>query len=231
MELPLQSRHGFLWVTARPQSPALDVAEWLGAVDADLTSFGLAQHRALKRNVLEPDCNWKLVIDAFLEGYHVKSLHRESVSRFFSDAVIFDLITPHCRSVGARKNLSELRESTRERWRLRDVSTVFYQLFPNTVLVFHPDWVSHILVTPLTVNQCRVEHTMLVAEDAPYEGKGMEHWERTFALIDGQVFQKEDLMIAQRVQAGLAGAAGDTFALGRLEQPIWHFHEQLGTAT
>ena len=48
-ELPIESRHGFLWVLPTPRA-TLDVASWLGDVDDDLASFGLSDHVVLHRS-------------------------------------------------------------------------------------------------------------------------------------------------------------------------------------
>lgn len=229
IELPLISRHGFLLVTPTPSaalpapSPVFDLQEF----DEDLDSFGLKDHVVHKRNAVDRACNWKLVIDAFLEGYHVKSLHRESLARFFEDTVVFDFAGPNVRSMGARRGLVDtLRRTPQERWDARQVATLFYLLFPNSILVFHPDWVSHITVHPLGPDRCRCVHTMLVPR-APSSDAERDHLNRSFALIHDQVFEREDLAIAESVHRGLRALPEQRYHLGTIEYPIWHFHRSL----
>jgi phenylpropionate dioxygenase-like ring-hydroxylating dioxygenase large terminal subunit len=70
-------------------------------------------------------CSWRLVIDAFLEGYHVKSLHRESVARFFEESVVFDFAGPHARSVGVRRfRVDTLRPTPQDLCDIRQVASV-----------------------------------------------------------------------------------------------------------
>ena len=70
--LPLESRHGLLWVHPTPGA-APTLADYLGTIDADLAAFDLASHVLYRRIDTVRRANWKLVIDAFLEAYHSAS--------------------------------------------------------------------------------------------------------------------------------------------------------------
>ncbi len=133
-------RHGFVWVLLSPGAEGIDVAKALGPVlDDDFEAFDLRDHVVAGKRTTTCAANWKLVMDAFAEGYHLKSLHRSSLARFFSEAQLVDDCAPHVRQVGARKTLIESDEAS---WDFRRDTTAFYNLFPNTVLVFHPLWIS-----------------------------------------------------------------------------------------
>lgn len=226
VELACMSRHGFVWVKARP-GPMPDAQSIWGTFDADIESFGLATHQRLFQSTVVRECNWKLVVEAFLEGYHAKALHQKTLARYFLDTTIFDFDASSIRQAGARKNLLDVKDSSSAH--LRDVATIFYLLFPNTILVFHPDWITHMTVWPVDVNRCRVEHSMLVPEK-PTDEKTLAHLEKSFRFIDGEVFQKEDYVIAESIQRGMASGANTVLQLGRLEQPIRYFHDALDRA-
>jgi len=228
VELPCESRHGFLWVVPTPGAE-LDMARWLGDFDDDLASFGLEEHVVFRRRTVTRAANWKLVMDAFLEGYHVKSLHQRTLSRFFAEDVVVDTSGSHVRSVGARKNLAELAEAPREQWDVRTCTTVFFTLFPNSILVFHPETVSHIALFPRGLGEVTFVHTML----APRQPATDEHraaLDKTWELIDGSVFSQEDLSIAESIQSVLGAGAQRTFRLGALEYPIRFFHDAIDRA-
>lgn len=229
VELPCDVRHGFVWVMPRASREPLRLAEWLGSFDDDLSAFALDRHVVFGRSESVRRANWKLVMDAFLEGYHVKSLHQRTLSRFFAEDVVIDFDGPHVRSVGARRNLPEMMNTTKDAWDLRACTTVFYTLFPNTILVFHPETVSHIALFPKSIDEVVFVHTML----APHEPRTEEErtsWHRTWELIDGKVFAQEDLAIAESIQAGLGAGAQETFRLGALEHAIGVFHDAIDEA-
>jgi phenylpropionate dioxygenase-like ring-hydroxylating dioxygenase large terminal subunit len=224
--LPIATLHGFVFVTPTPDGapPQLDLGEFA----ADLDALQLSDHVAYKRATLDRACNWKLVVDAFLEGYHVKSLHRTSIARFFrDDGVVVDFVGPHARSIGARRDFeTDLHSKPRDAWNIREVATVYYFLFPSSILVCHPDWISHITVQPLTADRCRCVHTMLIAKP-PESDTERAHFDRSWDLIHGQVFAQEDLSITESVQRGLSAFPAQQCPLGALEYPIAHFHHCL----
>jgi Rieske 2Fe-2S family protein len=222
--LPSETRHGMVW-SVLTKNAKLDVRAHLGAdVDDDLTDFGLRDH-VVAQSVTEPRaCNWKLVIEAFLEGYHAKYLHQRTIARFFIDGgVVYDRFGPHVRSAGARREI--LKEGAP--LTLRDGATMFYFLFPNTVLVLHPDWISHVTMVPDGVGKSTYTHRMLVPRGASGE---KEHWEKTWDLIERNVFQVEDLAVADSIQSSLPAAVDEEFRVGGLELPIRFFHDELESA-
>jgi len=218
-EVASMVRHGFVWVQldGRP----IDVPAFLGpTLEADFAALELATFSVRRTQAHLRQANWKLVMDAFAEGYHLPSLHRTSLSRFFLDDSILDDCTPHLRQVGARRDLLEARHADESTWDFSALTTLFYDVFPNTVLVFHPLWVSMLTMYPVTVDQVRVEHRMLVADSSANEAA----LDKSFRHIDERVFGAEDLAIAERVQSGLRSGAIETTHLGAKERGmrIWH---------
>jgi glycine betaine catabolism A len=221
--IPLESRHGLLWVVPTAGAPlALDA--FLGPIGSDLESFALATHVLYRRVDTVRRANWKLVIDAFLEAYHLRVLHRETIYRFFLDArAVSDFVGPHVRSVAARRAATALPGTPPTTWDLREQFTFTHFVFPNSVFIFHPDYVSHITVFPVDADHVRWVHAMLIPE-ALAGAEHHAHWDRTLALIEETVFQREDLFAAEGIQAGLRSGANEAITFGRLEQALRHFH-------
>ena len=111
----------------------------------------------------------------------------------------------------------------------RQHGTLVHLIFPNTILVYHPDYTSHIGAFPIAPGEALFVHTMLVPED-PATDQARAHWDRSFDLIDRQVFQGEDLVICEAIQAGLARGYGAEFVLGRLETAVHRFHNTIAAA-
>lgn len=226
VEVPVKSRCGFLWAVPGGRGRELDLDSYLGAIAGDLDDFGLSQHVVHREVRDRKRANWKLVMDAFLEGYHVRSLHRDTISRFFLDSLLLAQFPPHSRAIGARRTLQEARTLPPERWELRAMTTPFYLLFPSTILVFHPDWVTALTLFPDGTDHLLYHHRMLIPRP-PENEEQSRYWDKTFQLIEGSVFQREDLAIAESIQSGLGAKADTHFRLGHLEVAVKWFHDEL----
>jgi phenylpropionate dioxygenase-like ring-hydroxylating dioxygenase large terminal subunit len=74
---------GFIFVHLAPE-PRETLRDYMGSIGDGLAGypFGEQTHQYSYRAVL--DCNWKLLISSFLEGYHVRALHAAGLNRFVS---------------------------------------------------------------------------------------------------------------------------------------------------
>ena len=200
VEIPCAEAHGFVWVVPTPSSPMQAPAEWLDSIDDDLRHFDLAGHVTFAEGRSVVDGNWKLCIDAFLEAYHVRVLHRNTVGPFFHDALAcFDAVGPHTRSAVARRESGP--DDT-----LRDRVSFTHFVFPNQVFVFHPDYVSQMSILPRNESSFDWHHRMLIPaeHDTPEQ---RAHWQKSYELIENGVFQAEDLRAVERLHAGLLTGA------------------------
>ncbi len=226
--VPIQfaEQHGFVWVVIDGDpGEVLDVNQFLGpSLTSDLEGFEFSQQLMHKKAAIHNDCNWKLVMDAFAEGYHVQTLHKDSLARFFASTTIYDDCYPHVRQMGARKTLAEEVKKDPQDWNLRLNTTLFYNLFPNTILVFHPHWISQMSLFPDGVDKVRVVHRMLIPE-APASDDISRKLDTSFEHIQGQVFEKEDLAVSADIQKTLDSGANDQFVVGGYEQGVRIFHK------
>jgi Rieske 2Fe-2S family protein len=226
VELPCDEVAGLVFVKRTPGGP-FSAAAFLQGIDAHLDWMGLAGMKVFRKVDHVYPANWKLTVDAFLEGYHIRVLHRETIAPFFADAFIVNMHAgPHMDSLVARRAAFESFKPPRDRWDLCQLSTPTQLLFPNTFLIWHPDYVSIIGMFSPSVGEVRWVHTMLV----PPERAGEDwtpHWEKTFALIEQTVFQQEDIATAVAIQRGLTAGASEAMHLGRLEHEVLRFHRNV----
>jgi phenylpropionate dioxygenase-like ring-hydroxylating dioxygenase large terminal subunit len=222
----IEERHGIVWASLEESAP--DVRAHLGEIDDELASLGLGEHVSGQRVLREQRGNWKMLMEGFLEGYHIRSLHRDSVYPFFLDArSVAERAGSHVRAASARRSAREVKDDAAFAARpLREIATVSYTVFPATTLIAHPDWTSLVVVQPIAPDRFLWSHTQLIAL-VPATEQARAHFARSFALIEGNVFEKEDLRMCAEAQAGLETGANDVLLFGRLESPALWFHDAI----
>ena len=231
--LPAEERHGLLWVVPTPGA-TIDVAAFLGELDGELPFCGIDGLRLFRTVRAEYPANWKLIVDAFLEAYHIRVLHKDTIWPFFLDALAPAAhIGPHSRSLVARREaeawLAEGAPSPPDFATLCDIATPSHVLFPNVVTIFHPDYLSLITLYPVSAETLSWTHRMLVPADRTTP-EWTPHWEKTFALIEHGVFEKEDIACAVAIQRGLKSGANRHLTAGRAEQGVGWFHAEVARA-
>lgn len=80
VEVPVDTFAGFIFLN--PDQDALPLADFLGAeVRERLSAYKLEEMTPVGMDVREGlECNWKVVMDAFSEGYHIIGVHPELLS-------------------------------------------------------------------------------------------------------------------------------------------------------
>lgn len=218
--LPTREAGGLIWFSFDKEA---DFAE-ADALGLDFDAFGLAGMHLFRRRTHEVAANWKLIMDAFLESYHVLRLHAETIGPFFKDGVASaDTIGPHQRSAVGRDVDAETVRA--QDWpTLRRAITYTYQMFPGTVLIVSPDYVNLMVLMPQAHDRVLVENFMLIPEP-PATEKALRHWEKSWNLLDGGVFASEDFRAAALGQQGLQSGSLDRVTLGTMEAGIRQFHD------
>ncbi|MFN4114588.1 MAG: aromatic ring-hydroxylating oxygenase subunit alpha [Sphingomonadaceae bacterium] len=225
VELPSCEAGGLIWF-----APAAD-ADFTHARDlgADFDAFGTSDHVLFRRKTHTVRGNWKLIMDAFLESYHVTRLHAKTIGPFFKDGITSgDMVGPHQRSaVGRAEEMAGVDLTNMAA--LRRLVTFAYQLLPATIVIPSPDYLNLMVLMPQAHDLTLVEDFMLIPE-APATDKARDHWERSWALLDGGVFASEDFRAAELGQQGLSSGAVSEVTLGTLEGGIRRFHETVEQA-
>ncbi len=213
---------GFIWFSRNPDADFGNVF----TLAEDMDAFGMSGLHLYRRKTHEVASNWKQVMDAFLESYHVQRLHAETIAPFFTDGIAAaDMIGPHQRAVVGRADY--LSDIDRDDWAaLRRVLTYTYAFFPTSILIVSPDYINLLVVMPRTVGTCLVEDFMLIPEP-PQTPEAEAHWKKSWELLDGGTFAAEDFRAAALCQRGIESGMVKTITVGSLEDGIAAFHQRL----
>ena len=182
------------------------------------------------QKVLTDSANWKLLYETLMEGYHIKSLHRESFYPFGYDNLnVVETFGPHSRVVYPFQRIEQLREVPPSDRSLTGLVTSVYMLFPNasiSVLSKHTNLVILEPVSP-TESQWVIYSLINTASDGkPFE---LEDAKRDAAFVNDSG-QEEDRAAAAAIQQTLASGANSHLTFGHFEKAIVHFHQQLERA-
>jgi phenylpropionate dioxygenase-like ring-hydroxylating dioxygenase large terminal subunit len=224
--VPLRTEEvaGLVFVT-RHDDGAPTAREYLGPLAADLEGFALASHHAYAPRREERSFNWKLGIDIFLETYHLRTTHADTIFPMFFDNIgLVDRIGPHLRNVFPKRTIRDLGEDTREHWSLRHHANILYHLFPNTLVLVQPDHAAVLHLFPIREDATVIESYTLVPE--PPDDRARRYWDANNAILYGAT--AEDYERGESIQRGLASGANDVLTFAAYEHALTHFHGQVG---
>jgi phenylpropionate dioxygenase-like ring-hydroxylating dioxygenase large terminal subunit len=222
-ELPLEERHGFDWIVLTP-GEKIDVASYLGELDAELQSWGLATMISERTWASTDEANWKLLMSGYLENYHLTTLHKTSVAPFIkNNLAAFKSFGAHGRLTNARTRYKGLGKPLDDSF-LYGVS-VNYFVFPNTAFVWHGTHFERFSLFPDTQDPGRTL-TQINIVVAPGTIDDKEKWDQNQKLITGTILG-EDYSMARSTQSGLSAGIMREFVFGRNEPVVQHFHKEL----
>jgi choline monooxygenase len=167
------------------------------------------------------DCNWKVYVDNYLEGYHIPIAHpglmreidyaqyRTETFRYYSQ----QFAPIRAMKSGEGERLYTPGTGLQE--------ALYFWIFPNLMLNIYPDNVSTNLILPISQ-----EKTLTVFEWFFHDAASSHAKERIRKAVEfSDEVQQEDIGLCESVQRGLRSA---TYERGRYsvrrENGVHHFH-------
>jgi phenylpropionate dioxygenase-like ring-hydroxylating dioxygenase large terminal subunit len=224
---------GFIFVKPMPlaadEDATLDARKWLGPLADDLDGFGVATSVVYGPRSVERAISWKLAIDIFLESYHLRPTHRDTIyPMFFDNLGLVDRVGPHLRNVFPKRTIKELASTHESTWQLRAHANVLFHLFPGTLVLVQPDHAAVLHVWPNGTRRATIASYLLVPEP-PATDKARGYWNANAEVLYGAT--DEDFAMGESIQKGLASGANRDVVFGAFEHALSHFHAEIARRT
>jgi choline monooxygenase len=189
------------------------LADFLGELLTDMPPHDYGGFRLAQHKTWELDCNWKVYVDNYLEGYHIPIVH---------PGLFRELDYPRYRT-DTKGSYSIQIAPTRRPERIRtgggDDQVRYFWIFPNLMLNVYPDNFSTNVILPLGAGRTATLFDWYFKDpDA-----SRVQIEETVAFSDE--IQIEDIDICEAVQRGLRSSTYDAGRYSpRRENGVHHFH-------
>ncbi|MEO7427967.1 MAG: aromatic ring-hydroxylating dioxygenase subunit alpha [Acidimicrobiales bacterium] len=220
---------GFIWVCEDPNAGSL--RDYLGPLCEQMQEIDGTNLQVLGRQNHRIECNWKLLVDAFVEVYHIRTVHPDNAALLYDDrsATVAMLPNGHSRlTVAKRPELIPFvapsaeadNPSVGDLW--RETSTSF-GIFPNIVAPMDTGAFAWICMWP--DGQRATDLELVWFAPAWGDGEPLEEHGMRMALFETVMAQDTANMNA--IQRSVDSRGARPFQIGWHERLIHHFHRSL----
>lgn len=219
--MPCTETAGFIWVGLKKGATPV-LPEGTDTLDADLRALGLPDMHLYGTRYYELKSNWKLAVEPFLESYHVKRLHAKTVAGLNADIVgVMVWMEQHLRQTAGKIDFEpDAQDLTSDA--LHKTITHSYYIFPNTIIVTSPYFISTMILMPRAPDHTVVQYSMLMPQPIR-DAKAEDLFRRSYAFQD-EIF-REDFDAGVWQQEGMSSGALEEVRFGGMETPVGPFHQ------
>ena len=218
-------------ITVNPNGNLSDVKDYYGGAYLDIKDYPLEDCRIIHSKKYKVNCNWKLLVDNFIEYYHLPSVHPSltTVSGVNDHkctqkggkyiGFITDPLTKSGTPLdpGYIPNMPNIKKENAN-------MSIFHALFPNQFYFLFPNHIFSIILQPISENYT-IEHAVLMGHK-DYINSNKEKFDEIWDFYD--MVNKEDIAICEQVQEGILC---DVYQGGKLvprfESTIHRFHNMI----
>ena len=232
VEIPSEERHGFVWVVDNAHAQ-IDVASWLGPeMDTILAGYRLDQLTSFRAAGFDEPTNWKIMQDAFLDGYHIQYAHPNTAGKVIhTNVMAFEDFGRHLRFIAPRKSIDRWLEEDPGDTPLDNYVTETHFLLPNSTLLRQPDHFQLLTFRPHPTDpgKSRMEQRLMVpplAESGMEEEHWNRRWEKNWQILLA-VLHNEDFPLLRNSQRGMGSADAGEMLLGRNETANQLFRREI----
>jgi phenylpropionate dioxygenase-like ring-hydroxylating dioxygenase large terminal subunit len=215
---------GFVFVNQDPDAPPL--APSLVGLHDVVCRFAMADYVPVHEQVDVWETNWKLLVENFMDAYHVFKVHRNSFGAMgdsTADTVMFPGTDrwAHHRVVeaGAADMAHPSNEALQGPWR---TTTVLAAVFPGFVVQLQPDWLWFLRITPIGTGRVRIAWQVAIApEMLAGQADPGAYVDEVMALI--HLVNSEDRPVVEGLRRGMHRPQFDRAPLSYLERNVYDF--------
>ncbi|MEO6350153.1 MAG: SRPBCC family protein [Candidatus Limnocylindrales bacterium] len=216
------------FVFANLDHAAPPLRDLMGAIPTEVARAGydVEGMRLIERREYLIECNWKVYVDNYLEGYHLPIAHPALFKELDYDAYRVETFRYYSKQHAPIRELREGEELGRDRRYVRrtdgEGAALYYWLFPNTMFNIYQDNMSSNVILPVGVDRTLTIFEWFFAE--PGTADGWESTQQSIAFSDQ--IQREDIVLCEQVQRGLRSRSYESgrFSAKR-ENGVFHFQE------
>ena len=219
----------WIFVSEDPDAPPL--LDYLGPIVEHFAPLQIDSLRLVHSETHEIACNVKVMQDAFLEVYHLRSIHQKTVDRFLdhrgTTIMLWQrghslMLTPNRRPDWVDPGTVGMPEIATIPPLIRD-NNASYNFYPNLVVPVSSSGMPFLLFWPLGPRRMRLDAHWF----APDWGGGPRHplWDTRIANFDRIL--AEDTQFAPQIQASVESPGFRGIPLNYQERRIYHWHEEL----
>jgi len=173
------------------------------------------------------DFNWKLNIEATLEGYHIKPTHPETFFPYGYDNLnVVETSGANARVTFPFRRIEKLRNLPSDERNIGGMVTYAYNIFPNATLAVLSSHIALSFSEPISPTRTHYYSFKIGEKVDDPNGEKAERMRRDASFV-GDTGAKEDAEMVHRIQAGLESGANTHFTYGRFEKAIVNFHKTL----
>ena len=221
-----KNTHGLVPVHAEEKLGLVFVSqEKSGAIDEQLPNIIRPGQPMFDTTERVLAVNWKVFLEGFIEGYHIRFTHPESFFPYGYDNLnLIDLYGRSSRITYPFRRIKKLESAPPAERKIEGLLTYVYHLFPNVLITILSRHTNVVILEPLAVDRTR-QITYTLANDPGEAALAEARRDRDFV---GNTGAQEDLAVVTSIQKSIGSGANDAFTFGRFEGCIVHFHRELG---
>jgi choline monooxygenase len=202
------------------------LSAYLGDIPEQTRGFQFAGLKFAERRDYVLNCNWKVYVDNYLEGYHIPIAHPGLMREIDYSQYRTGTFRYHSQQFAPIRAMKP--EDAGERFYAPANATqdaLYFWIFPSLMLNIYPDNVSTNLIVPLSQDKTLTIFEWFFHDIA--SAKVRERMKKAIAFSDE--VQQEDIGLCESVQRGLQSALYDRgrYSVKR-ENGVHHFHMLLG---